>query len=431
MKLAVSLLRERIFNTLWFWPTVIVACGVFVSFAAVELDHAVGQVSGRIIFAGSPTSARVVTGTIAGSALSIIGITVPLTIVALQLASSQFSQRILRNFMRDRVVQIFLGAFIGIFVYNLLILRVIRSSDEGADTFVPQISITLGMILSVLSLGLFIIFVNHIVGLIQISQILPAIVKETKRSIQGLFPEQIGTGAAPERAPSPAADAPVVLTKTSGYLNSAEVDALFELARDEVGTIWLVRNIGEFCAERTAVFKLSADADRDALAERLCSKLQFGPERTLYEDPLFGFRQIVDVAARALSPGVNDPTTAIQCVDHLSDLLHTLLQSNFPSVVRKDEDGVVRLVVQAPSFEDFVAEAFDQIRLYAEGDVAVTRRALQVLAELASHSTAPERTAAFSRQSGLFLSGARRSIKEPADLASLERVAASRVGADL
>lgn len=421
MKLSISLLNERVFNTLWFWPVVLVTLAVVASFATVEIDHAVGEVKGRVIFSGSATSARVVTGTLAGSALSIIGITVPLTLVALQLASSQFSQRILRNFMRDRIVQIFLGAFIGVFAYNLLVLRVIRSSDESVESFVPQISISIGMALSLLSLILFIIFINHIVGLIQVSHILRRIARETRGTIAHLYPESVGLAAKVEDAPIPGSGASVVTTRTSGYLQSVDVGAVFELSRDRIGTVWLVRNIGEFCPEGATIFVLSRDGNDDTkIGDVLLSKLQLGADRSAHEDALFGFRQIVDVAARALSPGVNDPTTAVQCIDHLTDLLHALLKRSFPSVVRRDEDGVVRLVVRAPSFEDFVSEAFDQIRSYGEGDVAVTRRLLQALTELSTGAPAGGHRASLLRQRDLVLSGARRSIKEPTDLASLE-----------
>lgn len=421
VKLRVRALQEQVAGSLWFAPTAIIAVAIGASFGLIEIDRAAGDVGNRLVFSGSATSARAVLATVAASMLTIIGVTVPLTIVALQLASGQFTQRILRNFLHDRVVQGFLGTFIGVFAYALLVLRVVRSADEANETFVPQVSVTLCIVLSLLSLALFAAYVNHIVNLIQVTHIMQSVASETRRAIGRLFPGEVGEGAPDTEAPEPPEDAPAVLAASSGYLQAVDTDALYRLACERYETVWVVRRIGEFCSEDAVLMRLARDGpDGQRRMERL---VQIGRYRTVRDDALFGFRQIADIAVRALSPGVNDPTTATQCVDYLGSLLLMLCQRELPASVRKDARGVVRLVVRRPDFEAYLSEAFDQIREFSGGNVAVTRRLIQVLAELARETLMEERRSLVLRELTLVLNGARRGVREPADLGALEKLA--------
>ena len=423
MKLSLFVWHERLFGSLWFVPTLIILGGIGVAVGLTELDRAYRDTGTDILFEGSPTSARTVMGTIGASVLAIIGVSVPLTIVALQLAAGQFSQRILRNFLTDRIVQIFLGVFVAVFAYSLLVLRVISDADVAEDAFVPNMSITAGVLASLLSLGLFVVFINHIMDLIQLSNIIQNISTETQASMLSLYPEPVGTSGDAQPIPPPPDDARFIPANKSGYLQAVDGEALFHVARDRAATVWIRRLPGAFCSEGSALFAVVGLEANDETAHELNHHVQIGGYRTVENDALFGIRQIVDVAARALSPGVNDPTTAVQCLDYLQSLLITLTQRAFPSPVRADDSGTERLIVTQPDFHDYVAEAFDQVREFGEGNVAVTRRLIEAVGEVLG-KTEGDRRECLVRQMQLTLEGARRSVKEPADLEALERIAA-------
>jgi len=427
MNLELFVWRERLFGSLWFVPTVIIMAGIAAAVVLTELDRAFEDAGTDILFEGSPTSARTVMGTIGASVLAIIGVSVPLTIVALQLVAGQFSQRILRNFLSDRVVQTFLGVFVAVFAYSLLVLRVITDADGAEEAFVPNVAVTAGILAALASLALFVFFINHIMDMIQLTNIIQNISAETRLSMLSLYPEAVGQAGDAPPVPDPPDDAGRVRAAKSGYLQAVDVAALFHIAEASDATIWVLRRPGEFCAEGSALFAGAGLKDDDHTRHQLNHEVQIGGYRTVENDALFGFRQIVDIAARALSPGVNDPTTAVQCLDYLQALLIALSQREFTSPVRKDAGGNERLIVARPVFEDYAGESFNQIREFGEGNVAVMRRLVDAIGEVLRETHSDSRRECLVRHMQLTLAGARRSISEPEDLKELEERAAAHL----
>jgi len=332
--------------------------------------------------------------TIAGSMMSVVGVTFSMTLVALAMASSQYTSRILRNFMSSRLTQAVLGIFAGIFTYCLIVLRTIRGGDEGA--FVPNLAVFFGFVLAVGGVGVLIVFIHHVASSIQASSIIASVADETVRAIERLFPKQLGhaLGEADDD-PSPldltGLKWQAVLAGQSGYIQQVDNAALLRLAIENKTVVRMERGIGEFVVQNTALVSLALEAPPNSgTTSALQSAFSLSRHRTLEQDAAFGIRQLVDIALRALSPGINDTTTAVTCVDYLTTILARLATSAPPSCYRF-EDGELRVIAIGPTFASLVAESFDQIRESAEGNLAIMLRMLGALHTIGSLTDRMER----------------------------------------
>ena len=362
--------------------------------------------------------------TIAGSMMSVVGVTFSMTLVALSMASSQYTSRILRNFMSSRLTQSVLGIFAGIFTYCLIVLRTIRGGDEGA--FVPNLAVFFGFVLAVGGVGVLIFFIHHVASSIQASSIIASVADETILAIDRLFPKQLGHGAVEaddELSPSPPAGWPwqAVTATKSGYLQAVDTAALLRLAREHNTVVRMDRGIGEFVVQNTAVASLSLEnpPDRKTVAE-LQDAFSFSRYRTLEQDAGFGIRQLVDVALKALSPGINDTTTAVTCVDYLTMILARLASQKIPGSHRH-EDGQLRVIAIGPSFQSLLSDAFDQIRESAKGNLGIMLRMLAALQTIASLTANPVRRQALDEHVERIAELGNRTIESPHDRFCFER----------
>ncbi|MFN2375545.1 MAG: DUF2254 domain-containing protein [Candidatus Binatia bacterium] len=312
------------------------------------------------------------------------------TLIALSVASSQYSSRVLRNFMSDRGTQSVLGAFVGIFAYCLVVLRTIRGGDEGA--FVPSLAVLGGLLLGLVGIAVFIYFIHHISLSIQASHILAAVSAETLQTVGQLYPRDPGgEGAAPEPVQTGAVQAwhPVAAAET-GYVQSLDTKDLLAFASERGTVVRMEARVGQFVVEGLPLAFLRGTPPTDDDSRRLTGLYTVGRQRTAKEDATFGIRQLVDVALKALSPGINDTTTAVMCIDHLTAILVCLADRRIDSRYRS-ADGAVRLLTCGPTYADFIDESFDQIRQNAAGNVAVLDSLLGSLERLASETTRPSR----------------------------------------
>lgn len=420
-------LYSNLRSSFWFAPSVIVAYSIALAIILVEADSAVSDqwlAKWPRLFGAGPAGARDMLSTIAGSMMTIMGVTFSMTLVALTLASSQYTSRILRNFMRSHVTQYTLGVFAGIFSYCLIVLRTIRGSGEVE--FVPGLAVFFAFVLALGSVGVLIVFIHHIASSIQASSIIASVAKESIAVIDRLFPEKIGQG------PDEDEDKDQVLlslekktwrtvpAKVSGYIQSVNSDALLRLARDRKTILRMEHGIGGFVVEETVLASLSLEdhLDQETIAA-LNSSYTISRHRTIEQDPAFGIRQIVDIALKALSPGINDTSTAVICVDYLAAIMARLAARQFPSS-RRYEDGELRVITVAPSFEGLLAESFDQIRRSAEGNVAVMERMLGAIENIASLTTNPYRRGALCEQIQRIDELADRTIESAHDRARIE-----------
>lgn len=422
-------LAERIRHSLWFVPTISVVVAAVAALGLVGLSARLGEeVDLPFVFSAGPDGARAMLGAIGGSVITVAGTVFSITIVALQLTSTQFSPRVLRNFLRDRSNQAVLGVFIGTFTYSLLVLRTIRSEDEsGTPAFVPGLAVTGGLLLAFVSLGMLIYFIHHTSVRIQVTTILASVADDALaavRHVAGWNDADEGRDWRPASAPGFAAPAPPsgavaaaappaparsLAIDRSGYLQQVDLDGLVRHAHETDGRYALLVAPGAWVQARAPLARFVPTDPGQARDEgdhrrRLDDALVLGAERSLRHDPAFGIQQLVDIGVKALSPSVNDPTTAINAIDRLGQVLvEAGLRPDAPRAFT-DTAGVVRLEVPMPGFDELTALAFDQLRFYGSGTPAVATHLARTLSVLIATLPA-ERHGALRRQADLLEAG--------------------------
>lgn len=406
--------------SLWFVPMLMVAGSILLAFGLVFVDVRITHdwlADYPLLFGAGSDGARGMLTAIAGSMITVAGLIFSLTLSTLAQVSSQYTPRVLRNFMRDRGNQLVLGFFVSIFVYCLVVLRTIRGGDEGS--FIPSLAVLMGLVLALVSIGVLIYFIHHIASSIQASNIVRNATEETEAAIGRLFPDELGQQADEDEAQDLRQQASQlrwqpVPARASGYVQRVDEDSLLTLAREIGGVVHMEHGIGSFVARGAALVSVARYgggtlALTEELVGRLTNHFGLGSQRTVEQDAGFGLRQIVDIALKALSPGINDTTTAIICVDHLGSLLAQLANRHLAGPLRSDEDRV-RVVAIRPAFEKFVATAFDQIRINADGNAAVYLRLLTALATVGQRTQNPDRLRALRQQAELIGEAARRTL---------------------
>jgi uncharacterized membrane protein len=420
-------------SSFWFVPSLIVLGSIAFAVALIEADSALSDewlAQWPRLFGAGAEGARGMMSTIAGSMMSVVGVTFSMILVVLALASSQYTSRILRNFMRSRVTQVVLGIFAGIFSYCLIVLRTIRSGDEGA--FVPILAVFFGFAMALGGVGALMFFIHHIASSIQASSIIASVANETIAAIDRLFPEPLGQGPGEDdddQTPHILADRKwrAIPAKESGYIQSVNNAALLRLARDRKTIVLMEHGIGEFVVQNTALASLALEEppDQETIAA-LQAAFSINRYRTVEQDAAFGIRQIVDVALRALSPSINDTTTAATCVDYLTAIMARLALRQIPSSHRYEE-GELRVIAKGPSFESLLAESFDEIRSSAKGNVAIMWRMLDAFQTLGSLTDSPHRRRALREQVQWIAELAERTVDSAHDRAGIDtRLARAR-----
>ncbi len=422
-------------GSFWFLPTLILAASVILAMGLIDVDTSgSNQWAERWprVFGAGAAGARGMLSTIAGSMMTVVGVTFSMTLVTLALASSQYTSRILRNFMRDRVTQIVLGIFAGVFTYCVIVLRTIRGGDEGA--FVPNLAVSVGVVLAIGGIAVLIFFIHHIASSIQAANIIASVADETLLAVDRLFPGKLGEGLAGDendQASLPLADRhwQAIPAYQNGYILSVDNAAFLRLAREHQTIVRMEHSIGEFVVQETPLASLALDSppDKDLIAE-MQAAYSIKLYRTVEQDPGFGIRQLVDIALRALSSGVNDTTTAVMCVDYLTAILSRLTTRDIPSSLRSEE-GELQVITIGPTFASLVAESFDQIRESAKGNVAIMLRMLGALQTIASQSASPTRRLVLREQAQRIAELAGRTIDSPHDLARFESRLATALAA--
>ena len=313
--------------------------------------------------------------------MTVVSVVYSILLVALSLASMQFSTRVLATFMRDRASQSALGMLVGTFVYALLVLGRVHTDPP----FVPVISTLGALALALSSLATLVWFIHHIVRSIQANHLVDAIAVETESVIDAVFGPRLppGEGPRPALRPTPPEGATPVIATVSGYVQLVAVDALLEAAAG--GRLVVVRGMGQFVAEGAPIAWWFGKERVDG--RRVNAAFDLGPTRTMQDDVEWGFRQIVDVGLKAISPAVNDPSTGATCVDQLGRLCVRAAGREAPE--GRFERGGAVVELPAPSFSNLVRLSFQQLRQYGRGDMAMLLRILRALGDVAEVTTDP------------------------------------------
>lgn len=421
---------QQMRSSFWFLPAVIVliAVGLAASLIALEANIEMHfDTKWPLLFGAGAAGSRGLLTAVASSMITVAGVVFSITIVALSLTSSQYTSRVLRNFMRDRVNQIVLGVFVGIFAYCLVVLRTIRGGDEGA--FVPSLAVLGALVLAFVGTAFLIYFIHHISMSIQASTIIAAAAAETIAAVEHLYPKGPINHYDAERGGNPEAALgeqiwTAVASRKTGYIESLDGESLLAWARKQGTVVRMERGVGEFVVEGTPLVSVAGRVGPDdPAADKLNSAYVISRQRTVQQDASFGIRQIVDIAMKALSPGVNDTTTAVMCVDYLGAILARLANREIRTLRHLDQ-AELRVITRGPCFESLLAEAFDQIRQNAEGNVAVLTRQLQSLEIISSQTSNRRRLQALRQQSDLINTMAERTIPSPHDAAGVHATAA-------
>lgn len=412
---------DKLRATYWAVPSVMAAAALALAVGLVQVDRATGaKFDARMawLYAGGAEGARAVLSTIASSMITVAGVTFSITIVALTLASQQFGPRVLRNFLRDRGNQIVLGTFVSTFVYCLVVLRTVRGGDDSE--FVPNLSVTTGVLLALFSLGVLIYFIHHVSVSIQASQIIANVADDLEEGIRRLFPERVGEGDGPAPRPPDAGPGEPVRSRHAGYVQSIDGAHLMKAAVERDLVVRVEASPGQFVHAASILLRVSGGRTSHDTEDALRGAFVIGADRTGTQDIAFFVEQLVELAVRALSPGVNDPGTAEMCLDRLEQTLCLLAGRAWPSPLRFDEEGALRVVAEPVTFEQIACATFDEIGHHARHSPTVTCHLLRAIASISSCAVRAEDRRVLARLSNSTVERALEAINEEPDRRRVE-----------
>ncbi|MEP7087075.1 MAG: DUF2254 domain-containing protein [Gemmatimonadota bacterium] len=412
----------------------VIAAVVLIDISTLVSTKALAQFP-RLFGAGA-AGARGMLSTIAGSMITVAGVTFSITIAAVAQTSAQYTPRVLRTFMSDRANQTVLGSFLGIFAYCLVVLRTIRGGDEGA--FVPPTAVLGGFLLALVGVAVLMYFIVHITQSLEAESVLDRVRSETERAIDRRFPHQLGEAvevrvdAAP---PSTIRSAwRPMLAHKSGYVEHVDEEGLLAFACDRGLVIEMLRGVGAFAVAGTALARVATslprgqttasgndeEADRESIEHELNRLYAISPVRSFRQDAAFGIVQLVDIAIKALSPGVNDTTTAVTSLGHLTAVLARLAPRRMPEPIRL-ANGVVRVIAISPTFSGLVGQALDDVRRSADGNVTILDKLIEALRTVGECTRELQRRQVLAEQIRFIAELIPRTVEAPEDRAFLVR----------
>jgi uncharacterized membrane protein len=300
---------------------------------------------------------------------------------------------VLHTFIRDRGTQVVLGVYVGTFVYALLVLRTIRNADQATARFTAPLSVSWALLLTLVCMGLLIYFIHAIARSLQVSEILRRIHRDLSEQIDYLYPAPLLEAGEPGPAAELAGalraqgESTVIRSHRNGFVGSVDEAALLSLGPWGVQWIYVIPEVGDYVTYGQPALEIGASAQTAAALEQAAlNTLDLGRQRSVKQDPRYPIRQLVDVALRALSPGINDPTTAQYAIHNLTDGLCRLVVRAFPPSVRTADEGRMTVVFSRPSWPDFVALSFDQLRRAAADQPHVMAGLVDALGSVARNA---------------------------------------------
>ncbi len=422
--------------TFWLVPVLIIVLSILLSIGFVYIDQ-ITTISkdglGRFFFVNSVDSARSILSTISGAMIGVAGTVFSVTLVALTLASSQLGPRLIKNFMYIRLNQIVLGSYISTYLYCLIVLNSIQ--ENNGFTFIPSLSILLAIIAAILNIILLIVFIHQIAVSIQADKVISDISAFIYKQVRVLFPERLSEEKDGDN------DLPVDAIKSkytniisvkcpkSGYLQYIDSESLLDLMITFNALFEMNYRPGDYMVEDNEIGKLytNDNLEKDKL-ERILSSFVIGKTKTSQQDLEFSINQMVEIAVRALSSGVNDPYTAIACIDNLTATMCYLAQVKFPSKYLVDHDKKLRVIADVLDFEGVLDAAFNQIRQFSVGSTSVIIRLMEVLIIIHEFATKESYKNAVIKHAKMTLNVGKESIKEKNDLKDLNERSKKIIG---
>lgn len=390
MRVKLLNIYQSIRTSMWLIPTLMSIGALLLALLSSQFDEQLLRSAGStmgdkwFIYKGEVSGAQTLLSAVAGSMITVAGVVFSVTMVALSTTTSQFGPRLLVNFMRDPGNQMVLGTFIATFLYCLIAISVDVPLDQQIHYRTSAVPVA--VVLSALSLATLIYFFHHVASSLRAENVIDNVVRNLFASVSLLTPKdnqdhddrQAGNNDVPDFS-----SGRLVRSRSIGYLQALDEDSLLEIASDCDLVIQVLVRPGHFVAREQAVARLSPSNESDAQDLRILDCFIVGRFRSDEQDPEFGVSQLVEVALRALSPGINDPYTAITCVDWLGAIIASVADKPFRAGQRRGNAENLRLILDPVSFEGLVDAAFSQIRQHSTQHIAVALRLLEALFRIA------------------------------------------------
>jgi uncharacterized membrane protein len=418
---------DRIRSGVWQLPVAMMLAGVLLFQAMVWLDSVLGEDDLlRVLWAHSGTGddARNLLSVLVSAMMTMATLVFSMTIVSLSVAASQFGSRLVRSYVRDTKSKVTLGIFAMTIIYLLLALRVV--SGEMPAAAVPHVTVTLGLVLSVICVMAMVVLLHMVAHAIVVDEVIRRVGADLEESIRSM-PRKAEGVAAP--APSPPEAFPgskhPLLAASEGYIEAVRYERLAKIGQERNVFVSLMLMAGDFVAkgDRMGTFHVAGAAGGvDELGSELAACVLIGKERTPVQDLAFSIRHLVDVALRALSPAINDANTARVVIDRLRGALTRLFQRQLPAGRYADEKGIVRVVARRHTYVDHIAHALDPIRHSATSQPVVVVTLLESLAKLMAHTSDPAVLRFMMEQAEITAAA---SAGAPHDLASIRNALAA------
>jgi uncharacterized membrane protein len=393
---------NKLRSSFWFLPSLMATVATLLAFGLLTVDDQFAEAISKIpfVYTGGAEGTRGLLSAIAGSSITVAGTTFSITVAVLTLASSTYGPRVLRTFTSNTGNQVVLGTFVATFMYSIIVLRAVRSAEEDpfVPPFLPHLSTTFAIGLAIADIAVLIYFIHHITTSIQASSIVAEVGDDLNKAIERIYPARIGHGAAERKELHGEADTPPdfehsstpINATGSGYVQTLDNEQLLKVTTEHDLIVKIQHRPGTFVVEGNELLRAWPSAHvTDDLTARFNNLFTFGKERTLTQDVEFGIWQLADVAIRALSPSLNDPYTAVNCLDQHSVALCNLADRDFPSRYRYDDDNNLRVITNPVTFERLLDVAFDEIRQNGNKFVMVLNKILDVIGKITTrvHTT--------------------------------------------
>jgi len=433
MRLRLSALAERLRASLFFVPMVAVVAAVLAGFFGLAIDrHLEERPKLPLGLTSTVESARAVLSTIAGATITFAGIAFSISLLTIQLASSQYSPRVVHTLFRDPFNKRVMALVVGTFTYCLIVLRSVRSAlEDNGRAVIPNLSVAVAVLLGIVTILAIVAFINHSAHAMDVSEILERVRGEAVGHMRAEW-----TPADPDRpdtVAAPALSGPcwVVRFDRSGWVQQIDCDALLRTT-PAASTLQLDTFPGRYAIEGTPLCTLlPPPVDPDDVERNLRAAITVGNTRTMQQDVSYGLRQLADVALKALSPGINDPTTAQDAIFHAAAVLAELLQRDPPPRVQHGHEGQQLVVTQQPTHGELVALAFDETRRAAAAQPTVCvylLEALYLLKESLDTRGLDDRIHLLADQARFVIAGCEAADLLPADIEVVRHAYAKRFG---
>jgi len=400
-----SILLGKLRSGLWFIPLLYAILGLVINAVTTFLDRANDHALVSIDLIGGPEAALAILGTVAASMVSLLATVLAITMVVVQLAMAQFSPRIVQTFLQDRPSQNAIGLFVATFVQAMLSMREVQVGDPPV---VPGISVLVTFLLVIVDIVVLVIYIHHIGRALRVSALIELVGENTRTLLDDVYPDTLSIDE--EEDPH------LVKAASSGVLSLIGYEHLVDLATEADATIALIPALGQFVPAGAPLARLKGATVDDIDLRGLRGALQLTLERTLEQDVAFGLRMLVDMGLKAISDSpLADPTTTVQVIDRVHDVMRQLSRRTLPDGVRYDDRGVARLLVPSMDWQAYVRLAFEELRLAGSGSPQVARRLRSSLEDLLSFAPA-DRRAPLEEQLALLHASTERAAADPRDL---------------